>query len=384
LARVNLPDRVASAWHSQIARDVVGESDGEPRRERLAQLQRELSAEPAPVAWAERMNDYTLLAIGAVVALTSMALVVSRASLTTDIILAVSSAVLVALGHARLRARRHRRAAAHEARRAAQRAEVSRVLAEGEARRQRFDTFSHLAAEIAHEVRNPLGSIVLNTELLEEELHACIHASPEVKRLARAIGAEAERLAVLTHEYMAVARLPQLSTTPQPLGAILDEVACFTRGEAARAEVDVAVLADAAACAVVDPKLVRQLLINLMRNALDATPPGGRVELRAGVGNGRAWLDVVDTGPGVPPDLRESIFDPFFSTKPHGTGLGLAVARRIARDHGGELALIPSKEGASFRLELPAGDCEPTGTAAAARHGARPASHAATASAVHA
>jgi signal transduction histidine kinase len=342
------------AWQSRIAREVLASHDDVPRDERIQHLQRELAFEPPPASLSERLADYALLALAAVVAIASMVLVVSRSSLTNDVIMAVVSALLLTIGHGLMRARRRRRTDEQRAQRTLRQEEASRLLAEGEARRQRLDTFSRLAAEIAHEVRNPLGSILLNTELLEEELHECIHASPEVKRLARAVGAEAERLGLLTNEYLTFARLPHLTGTSQSLGAILEEVACFTRGEAARAKVDVMVHADSDACAVVDSKLVRQLLLNLIRNAVDAMPTGGRIDLRAARSRERVVVDVSDTGPGVPPSLRESIFDPFFSTKPQGTGLGLAVARRVARDHGGDLTLLPADCGAHFRLDLPA------------------------------
>ena len=149
--------------------------------------------------------------------------------------------MLLVTGHGVLRLRRRARQAAYDAERAVHEAELRRLMAESETRRQRLTTFSRLAAELAHEVRNPLSSIVLNTELLEDELHACIHASPEVKRLARAVGAEAERLSVLTDEYLTFARMPQPASQPQRLGDVVDEVACFSRGAAARAGVSVVV-----------------------------------------------------------------------------------------------------------------------------------------------
>jgi signal transduction histidine kinase len=365
-----VPPPVAAAWQSQIARDVLAQADGLTAGDRLDELQQELALDPPPPSWRERTGDYALLAIGALVAVVSMAVVVARSRLTIDIALAAASALALAGGHAFLRARRHRRAAVHEGRRATRQAEVSRMLAEGEARRQRLDTFSRLAAEIAHEVRNPLGSIVLNTELLEDELHACIHANPEVKRLARAIGAEADRLSLLTNEYLTFARLPQVASAPQSLGAILEEVACFVRGDASRASVAIEVDASSSARALVDARLVRQLLLNLVRNAIDAMPGGGRLSLRAGLLGDRAVIDVIDTGSGVSPGLGESIFDPFVSTKSHGTGLGLAVARRVARDHGGELRLMPSAQGAWFRVELPAQGGADAGQRPAAEAGA--------------
>lgn len=347
-----LADTVASAWQSQIAQEVLAGQPVVTRRDPT-------SAEPDDLArgavWPDVLLDYALLGLAASVAIASMLFVIARASLATDVLLAVVSVVLMIGGHGVLRARRRARAAEGEAHRARHDVEVRHVLAESEARRQRLVTFSKLAAEIAHEVRNPLGSIVLNTELLEEELHACIHASPEVKRLARAIGAEAERLAVLTNEYLTFARLPQPSAEPQVVGDLLDEVACFMRADATRRHVAIEVQADPGACAHADPRLVRQALLGLVRNALEAVPEGGRIDLRAGVDASRVSVDVIDSGPGVPAGMEEAVFEPFVSTKPQGTGLGLAVARRVALDHGGDLRLMPSSQGAWFRLELPVG-----------------------------
>ena len=345
-----LPAPVASAWESQIARQMLAPADETAGED--------VSSEPMPAeapdpGWVVRAGDYALLALAALIAVVSMVLVVSRASVLTDITLAALTAVLVLTGHGVLRMRRGARQAAYDAERAVRDAELRRVIAESETRRQRLTTFSRLAAELAHEVRNPLSSIVLNTELLEDELHACIHASPEVKRLARAIGAEAERLNVLTDEYLTLARMPQPTSQPQRLGDVIDEVACFSRATAMRAGVSVAVSNDPRAMAIIDARLVRQLLLNLVRNALDVVPPGGHIDLRAGIDGNRVTLDVVDSGPGVPAEIRDAIFEPFVSSKPHGTGLGLAVARRVARDHGGDLVLMTTPSGAWFRVSLP-------------------------------
>ena len=353
LARDAVPAPVATAWESHIARQMLAPADEPDGPAATDVALQPMPAEAPDPGWLVRAGDVALLVLAAVVAVISMVLVVSRASLLIDVSLAALSAVLVVVGHGVLRVRRGARQAAHDAERALRDAELRRLRAESETRRQRLTTFSRLAAELAHEVRNPLSSIVLNTELLEDELHACIHASPEVKRLARAIGAEAERLSVLTDEYLAFARMPQPSSQPQPLGDVVDEVACFTRGAAVQAGVTVAVESDPRALAVIDARLMRQLLLNLVRNALDVVPAEGRIDLRTGIEQGQVTLDVIDTGPGVPAEMRASIFEPFVSSKPHGTGLGLAVARRVAQDHGGDLVLMPSAAGAWFRVTLP-------------------------------
>ena len=121
-----------------------------------------------------------------------------------------------------------------------------------------------------------------------------------------------------------------------------------------------------------DPELVAQLLLGLATNAAEAAQPGGRVELRARREPGRVVLAVADDGPGVPAEDRERIFEPFFTTKERGTGLGLAMAERIARAHGGALRLVPGAgagpggSGACFELALPAGRARALGEAAAA------------------
>ena len=107
--------------------------------------------------------------------------------------------------------------------------------------------------------------------------------------------------------------------------------------------------------AAVDRDQMLSLLTNLLSNAIDATPPGGEVVLRVGAGpDGAAVVEVSDTGPGVDPAVAGRLFTPVATTKPTGTGLGLTVARRVARDHGGTLTASPRPGGgAVFTLTLP-------------------------------
>lgn len=353
-----LPVPVAAAWE-----EAIGAGIGEPEPAATVVPPGPAPGAPPPTL-GERLGDFALLGLAAVASGLLMLVVVTHASWQLEVELvavAMLAGVALVAGHLQMLSRRRARVAAHRA--AQERLELTlrAQVADSETRHMRLAAFSELAAQVAHEVRNPLSAIVLNAELLEDELHACIHASPEVKRLARAVSAEAERLTELTNEYLTFARLPQPAATPQPLSPLLDEVAHFSRGEAERAGVRLSLDLDPAATALFDARLVRQLMLNLLRNAIDAMAGGGRLTVRTAVGTGVVLVDVIDSGPGVPPPLRESIFEPFFSTKVHGTGLGLAVARKVARDHGGDLRLMPADAGAWFRLELPA----PEGAAAA-------------------
>lgn len=350
----SVPETVSAAWQSAVwcGLDTGGVSvprqPGDqrgPAEDTAAEIERDRR---------DRLADYAVLLIPVSAALALVAFAVRHADLDAELTTLFVAVLGLLGGHLLMRARRQRRVAEHEARRAQRELALRARVAEGESAHHRLVAFSQLAAQLAHEVRNPLSSIVLNAELLEEELHACVHANPEVKRLARAVSAEAERLSDLTNEYLAFARLPHPVPTPQALAPVVDEVARFMREEIERAQIVLTVEHCGQPLAVFDARAIRQVLVNLLRNAIDAVPAGGTAVLRTGVETGHATIDLVDSGHGVPDERREAIFDPFFSTKPQGTGLGLSVARKIAREHGGDLLLMPSASGAWFRLTLPA------------------------------
>ncbi|MBP2646955.1 MAG: ATPase, partial [Gemmatimonadetes bacterium] len=108
-----------------------------------------------------------------------------------------------------------------------------------------------------------------------------------------------------------------------------------------------------AVTAVCDPALVEQILLNLLKNAIEALDRGGSITLRTGVSADRAWIDLADSGPGLAPIMQQQLFNAFVSTKGEaGTGLGLAVSRRLARAQGGELEHIPGVTGTTWRLSL--------------------------------
>ena len=357
---LNVPETVSSAWESAVRRGVNAEGMAATASPGGVAA---TAVEPAVGDDRDRrakLADTAVLLIPVSAALALAVFTARHSDLNAELTTVFVSAVGLLGGHLLMRARRQRRAAEHEARRVQRELDLRASVAESEAKHHRLAAFSQLAAQLAHEVRNPLGSIVLNAELLEDELHACIHASPEVKRLARAVSAEAERLTELTNEYLAFARPLHPDPVPQPLAPLLDEVVHFMRGEIERAQISLGVEHLDAPPAVFDGKAIRQVLVNLVRNALDVAPAGGALLLRTGRDGARATVDVVDSGPGVQEDRRGAIFEPFYSTKPQGTGLGLSVARKIAREHGGDLELVPSARGAWFRLTLPAAPASPS------------------------
>ena len=221
-------------------------------------------------------------------------------------------------------------------------------------RSERLATVGRMAAQIAHEVRNPLSSIGLNAELLADELG---ERGEEGKRLVASIISEVDRLTEITETYLRFARLPRPKLEHEDLGAIVTSVLDMTRGELAQdgiaVEINVAPnLPDVAA----DEAQLRQALINLVRNAREAmsNAPTKHLAISVTPGLNQVSIGVADSGSGIAAADLGKIFDPFFSTKERGTGLGLALVQQIAVDHGGQVVVDSSPgKGTTFTLTRP-------------------------------
>jgi two-component system, NtrC family, sensor kinase len=222
-------------------------------------------------------------------------------------------------------------------------------------RSERLAAVGKMAAMITHEVRNPLSSIGLNTELLQDELE---NSSDEAKKLLRAIHHEVDRLTAITEEYLALARLPKPKLANEPVNELVDALTKFVREDLATKQIKLAVeLADGTPIALVDAAQIRQCLINLVRNASEALAgrPNGTVTVRTRRGGDRVMIEVEDNGAGIAPDVLPRMFDPFFSTKEHGNGLGLALTQQIIKDHGGDLSVQSTVgRGTTFTVSVPA------------------------------
>ncbi len=222
--------------------------------------------------------------------------------------------------------------------------------------RERLAAIGKMAAMITHEVRNPLSSIGLNTELLEEELGEA--ATGEAHALCRAIQGEVDRLTDITEEYLHFARLPKPKLQEEVIGAIVKSLTDFEREPMALRGVTLEVeLADDLPPVRADDAQVRQALLNLLRNAADAVAEigGGTVKVATRRGeDGAVEISVEDDGPGIVEEMAGKIYEPFFSTKEGGTGLGLALTHQIVRDHGGTIRVASQPgHGARFIVSLP-------------------------------
>lgn len=224
------------------------------------------------------------------------------------------------------------------------------------ARAEQLAAVGRLSAKMAHEVRSPLGAINLNVDMLGDIVRGCPGPDmAEAEDLLRAVREEVRALAELTEEYLVAARLPSPRLEKEPLNDLIAELVAFLRPIADRQSAALVLdLDDALPPVACDRAMLRQAVRNLVKNALEMLPAGGRVTVATGTAGDAALVSVTDDGPGVSPAARERLFEPFFTTKSRGTGLGLSITREIARHHGGDLAWEgPPEGGARFTIRLP-------------------------------
>lgn len=222
---------------------------------------------------------------------------------------------------------------------------------------ERLAAMGRLAAQVAHEIRNPLSSIGLNCELIADELQDRNALADEVQRLLAAISHEIDRLSEITEGYLRYARLPDAAKRIGDVSAVVVDVTDFVRPDFERQGLRLQVeVSDHLPPISHDPSRLRLALLNLLRNAADVSPPGASVDVQVSQQDNAVRIAVLDQGPGVPEALAPRLFEPFFSTKKDGTGLGLSVTRDVAIEHGGQAVYEPrATGGACFALVLASG-----------------------------
>ena len=220
-------------------------------------------------------------------------------------------------------------------------------------RSERLATVGRMAAHITHEIRNPLASLGLNVELLGDEVGP---NNQEARKLVSSIGKEVDRLSEITENYLRFVRLPKPKLERLDLGAVATSVLEFAASELAQAKVAWEIKLDPQLPEVVaDESQLRQALLNLVRNAKEAMAGGGHLRIEVGQGGeGQVRLQFADSGSGISPENLAKIFEPFFSTKAKGTGLGLALVQQIVSEHGGRIEVdCPRGGGTRFTILLP-------------------------------
>ena len=270
--------------------------------------------------------------------------VVARAR--RGILAATVAALALALGSLALLERARRRADAEEAARR-----------EREERDRRLASLGELGAGLAHEIRNPLNAIDITVQRISREVRGAGPGDAErLGEMTSTVRREVKGLDRLVDSFLRFARSPDPSLAPADLAAVVRAEAALAAPEARERGLRVEVREEPPVPPVaLDAALFAQALRNLVRNALDVSPPGASVEIVVGAEEGRARVEVRDRGPGVPPADRDRVFDLFHTGREGGTGLGLPLALRSVRRHGGTIEVRDAPGGgACFVVLLPA------------------------------
>lgn len=225
--------------------------------------------------------------------------------------------------------------------------------------KERLAALGQLAGTLAHELGNPLNAINGHVQLLAR----APGVAPPVRDDLRLVQGEIARMTGIIRRFLDSTRAMTPAPEPVDLGALVTAALDLSLSAEARSRIQVEKeLSPEAACAVLDPGLVRHVLTNFIANAVDAMPGGGRLKVRAERRGEELWLSVEDTGRGIAPEERKRIFEPFFTTKPvgHGTGLGLSICKEIARALKGRIEVDSAPgAGATFALIFPSPKSEP-------------------------
>ncbi|HEY6186831.1 MAG TPA: ATP-binding protein [Pyrinomonadaceae bacterium] len=226
---------------------------------------------------------------------------------------------------------------------------LERRLAHGE----RLAALGQMAATVAHEVRNPLSAIKSIAQVMREDKEL----SREYGRDLNLIVGETDRLSRSVTQLLSYARTTPPAIAPCRADELVRSVAELFSAEASARDIQLDCRAETMQeLDGVRAAATRDALSNLLLNALQATPNGGQIRIEARTDADSLLFIVTDSGPGIAPDLRERIWEPFFTTKQRGTGLGLAIVRKRMEDIGGTTSLLPESEagtGASFELRQP-------------------------------
>jgi signal transduction histidine kinase len=216
----------------------------------------------------------------------------------------------------------------------------------------RLAAISRISSGVAHEVKNPLNAILLHVEVAKAKLQ---RGDTDVVPQMEIISREILRLDRVVKTFLDFTRPVELTLTTVPVQKLVDEIVELARPQAEMAKIRVLVAQDAQGAEVrVDNDLIRQAMLNIAVNAMQAMPEGGELRFESSIAEDLAEIRISDTGAGIPPQLREKIFNLYFTTKKEGSGIGLAMTFRIVQLHDGTIDFTsePGK-GTSFFIRLP-------------------------------
>jgi two-component system, sporulation sensor kinase E len=228
-----------------------------------------------------------------------------------------------------------------------------------EARLRRAESLASLttlAAGVAHEIKNPLGSMGIHLQLIRRKTggRESVDARELEPHLA-VLAEEVDRLNRIVVDFLFAVKPMDARLEDADLNAVVRDLIAFVRPEMEQAGVTVeSDLADDLPALKLDVRYIRQALLNLIKNAVAAMGGGGRLRLETQRRGGEVQVRVIDTGSGIPAEILDKIFEPYFTTKPFGTGLGLTIVFKIVKEHFGDIAVASREgEGTAFTITLP-------------------------------
>ncbi len=216
--------------------------------------------------------------------------------------------------------------------------------------KERLSAVGELSAGVAHEIRNPLSAIAGYAELLKKGL-----SEDEIISATDAIIRETKNLNRIVTNFLSFVRKPQPVFKETDINALIREIISMVSLDKNAKKIDFNInLSDSLPLIEADPFELRMAFLNIIQNAVQAMPNGGRLSVRSSVQFGKIFLEIADTGGGIPKEIGDRIFNPFFTTKEQGTGLGLAIVHKIIESHNGKIEFKSNKgKGTTFIIKLP-------------------------------
>jgi two-component system, sporulation sensor kinase E len=228
-----------------------------------------------------------------------------------------------------------------------------------EARLRRAESLASLttlAAGVAHEIKNPLGSIGIHLQLIQKKIGGKTRiATGDIGPYVGVISEEVDRLNRIVVDFLFAVKPMDTNLEDGDVNQVIQEMLEFVRIELEQAGVTIeSDLSPAAPVLRIDARYIRQALLNLIKNAVSAMPGGGTLRVQTSREGDAVQIRVSDTGTGIPAEIMEKIFEPYFTTKPFGTGLGLTIVFKIVKEHSGDISVASREgEGTTFTITLP-------------------------------
>lgn len=221
-------------------------------------------------------------------------------------------------------------------------------------RMERFINLATLASGLHHEIKNPLTALSIHIQLLEESLANGL-TGESVDELVGVLKTEVVRLNGVLESFRSFANLQHLTLQPTDALRVVEHAIHLIRPQASEQRVQITLLQPEKELPLVplDADKFEQAVLNLVINALEAMPEGGKLTIQASVAETGFCVSVQDNGPGIPPEIQRNLFQPYFSTKDKGSGMGLALSEKLINQHGGQINFHSGPEGTTFAITIP-------------------------------